>query len=326
MGKPKRISETGWQAVTCGDARTMRMRLAHAACKVVGVSGNQAPNQVSLELLNAFELTCSGSSVPVPLGAQRLLALLSLSPDGVHRGAAAEQLWPDYPCHRAAANLRSALCLARRACGVTLIDCIGQRLRLSPAVRVDMLCIRDSARQIVDGLAPPPADSETLVEGLTRELLPGWPDEWLHWDRERWNQMRLYALEGLAQRLLSAQRHLPALQAALAAAAIDPIRETAHRIIIEIHLSEGNVASAVRCYQHYEAYLQQELGVNPSPQMTDLLEGVPRLGGDRRRQQAPVYRPDRLRRQVNGSPAQDEAASLSSRPDLRRNDAQGRRR
>ncbi|MFM9634824.1 hypothetical protein ACKI10_45680 [Streptomyces galilaeus] len=216
MGKPKRISEAGWQAVTCGDARTMRMRLAHVACRVVGVSGNQAPNQVSLELLNAFELTCSSSNVLVPLGAQRLLAFLSLSPDGVHRGAAAEQLWPDYPCHRAAANLRSALCQARRACCVPLIDCVGQRLRLSPAVQVDMLGIRDAARQIVDGLSPPTADSEKLIEGLTRELLPGWPDEWLHWDRERWNQMRLYALEGLAQRLLSAQRYLPALQAALA--------------------------------------------------------------------------------------------------------------
>ncbi|MFM9633311.1 bacterial transcriptional activator domain-containing protein [Streptomyces galilaeus] len=122
----------------------------------------------------------------------------------------------------------------------------------------------------------------------------------------------------------------PRESARLAAAAIDPIRETAHRIIIEIHLSEGNVASAVRCYQHYEAYLQQELGVSPSPHMTDLLEGVPGLGGDRDRQQSmpkqtPVSRPDRLRRQVNGSHARNEAATLSSHPGQHRNDAPGRK-
>ncbi|MFD5430434.1 hypothetical protein ACFWI9_34300, partial [Streptomyces sp. NPDC127084] len=138
--------------------------------------GNESSaDEVSLELLGAFELTCCGR-VPAPLGAQRLLAFLGLRPEGVHRSAAAEQLWPDYPCHRAAANLRSALCQGRRACCVTLIDCIGQRLRVSPVVRVDVLRKRDSARQIVDGLAPPPCDSETLIEEFTRELLPGWAD------------------------------------------------------------------------------------------------------------------------------------------------------
>ncbi|WP_369395574.1 BTAD domain-containing putative transcriptional regulator (plasmid) [Streptomyces sp. CG1] len=306
------------------------MRLAHAGRTVVDVFGNEASNEVSLELLNVFELTCGGSRVPVPLGAQRLLAFLGLAPVGVHRGAAAQQLWPDYSCPRAAANLRSALCQARRACRVPLIDCIGQRLRLSPTVRVDVLRIRDSARRIVDGLAPPSADSEALVEELTRELLPGWSDDWLHLDRERWNQMRLYALEGLAQRLLSAQRYLSALQAALAAAAIDPVRETAHRIIIEIHLSEGNQASAVRCYQHYDAYLQRELGVSPSPQLSDLLQGLPCLQRDQYRQQSraarqtPVSAPDRLRWQTRGSRAGNEAAMFSPRSGQRRNDGQGR--
>ncbi|MGW2834968.1 AfsR/SARP family transcriptional regulator [Streptomyces sp. NPDC001286] len=142
-------------------------------------------------------------------------------------------------------------------------------------VGVDVLRIRDLARQTVDVLALPPAGSERLTEEFIRELLPGWPDEWLHFERERRDQMRLYDLEGLAQRLLTAQQYLPALQAVLAATAIDPIRETAQRIVI--HLAEGNVASAVRCYQEYEAYLQQELRVSPSPQMTDLLQGLPCL-------------------------------------------------
>jgi DNA-binding SARP family transcriptional activator len=231
-------------------------------------------NEASLELLSAFEVTVVGHRVPLPLGSQRLLAFLGLQNDGIHRGAAAEQLWPDYPCRRASANLRSALCQGRRVGSLILIDCVGQRLRLSPSVRVDLQWIRTSARQIIDGLSPPPGDTEALIDDLSRELLPGWSDEWLQLDRERWDQMRLYALEGLAQCLLTAQQYLSALQAALAAIAIDPIRETAHRIVIEVHLAEGNLASAVRRYQHYETFLQQELDVSPSPQMTSLVQDL----------------------------------------------------
>ncbi|MFE3928013.1 bacterial transcriptional activator domain-containing protein [Streptomyces sp. YIM B13508] len=213
---------------------------------------------------------------------------------------------------------------------MTLIDCIGRRLKLSPVVQVDLLCLRDSVRQIVDGLAPPPDDSETLIDELTQELLPGWPDEWLHSERERWDQTRLYALEGLAQVLLTTQQYLPALQAALAAITIDPIRETAHRIVIEIHLAEGNVASAVRCYQHYEAYVQRELGVSPSLQMTDLLHGLQDPKRERHRPQgstptqAPVSAPGGLHRQTNCSHPRDAAATLSPRPGIRRHDGQGR--
>ncbi|WP_406368432.1 bacterial transcriptional activator domain-containing protein [Streptomyces sp. NBC_00647] len=164
-------------------------------------------------------------------------------------------------------------------------------------------------------LTPLPTDSETLIEAFTRELLPGWPDEWMQSDRERWDQMRLYSLEGLAQQMLTAQQYLPALQAALAATAIDPIRETAHRIVIEIHLAEGNIASAVRCYHQYKAYLQRELKVSPSPQMADLLQGLPCLQRDQHSAptQAPMPAPDRLRGQAKASRAR-EAPQRSTSP------------
>lgn len=250
------------------------MRAAHASCKVRDVLQNEASKRVSLELLGDFELVCSDHRVRLPLGSQRLLAFLALQSDGVHRGVAAQQMWPDHPCHRAAANLRSALCQGRRAGCVPLVDCLGQRLQLSPLVHVDLHTVGADARKIVDGPGPPPGDAEALIDELTQDLLPGWTDEWLELDRERWNQLRLYTLESLAQRLLVARQYLPALQAALAAIAIDPIRETAHRIVIEVHLAEGNVASAVLRYQHYSDLLLRELNVNPSPQMTSLLQGL----------------------------------------------------
>jgi DNA-binding SARP family transcriptional activator len=86
--------------------------------------------------------------------------------------------------------------------------------------------------------------------------------------------MRLYALEALAQNLLAAGRYLAAQQAALAATAVDPYRETAHRIAIEVHAAEGNIASAVKRYQDYRRRLQRELRVSPSARMTQLIRDL----------------------------------------------------
>ncbi|MBT2393405.1 bacterial transcriptional activator domain-containing protein [Streptomyces sp. ISL-1] len=231
-------------------------------------------NSACLEVLSSFEFTNAGGRIALPMGAQRLLAFLALQSDGAQRAAAAEQLWPDCTSFRAAANLRSALCQGRRVGSVSVVDCVGQRLVLSPSIRVDLHGVRESARQVIKGQAPLPPEWDRLVGDLSRELLPGWTEDWLLVERERWDQMRVYALEGLAQQFQAAEQYLPALQAALAVIAIDPIRETAHRMVIEVHLAEGNVASALRRYRDYRAFLQRELRVAPSPRMTELVQNL----------------------------------------------------
>ncbi|MFJ9413122.1 bacterial transcriptional activator domain-containing protein [Streptomyces sp. NPDC101227] len=154
----------------------------------------------------------------------------------------------------------------------TVIDSVGQRLWLSPAVEVDLNEMRKTAQQVIAGLSPLPADCDALVGELNRELLPGWSDDWLMLDHERWDQVRLHALESLAQQLQTAGQYLPALQTALTAISIDPIRETAHRIVVEIHIAEGNLACALKRYRTYRELLRQELEVAPSQQMTRLVE------------------------------------------------------
>jgi DNA-binding SARP family transcriptional activator len=246
------------------------VRGARAGCTVVGVS----PNDACLELLGPFEITNAGSRVSLPLGAQRLLAFLALQNDGAHRAAAAEQLWPDCTPFRAAANLRSALCQGRRVGCITAIECVGQRLIIAPTVCVDLHRVWESARHVIERQRPLPNDLDSLVADLGRGLLPGWFEDWLTLERERWDQMRVYALESLAQQFQAAEQYLPALQAALAAMAVDPMRETSHRIVIEVHLAEGNIASAVKRYQDYRAFLHRELNVAPSPQMTELVRNL----------------------------------------------------
>ncbi|MFB6616866.1 BTAD domain-containing putative transcriptional regulator [Streptomyces sp. NPDC056367] len=228
-----------------------------------------------LEILGSFQVTCGGRRIAISTGAQRLLALLALHRKGTHRRSAAEQLWPDCTCCRAAANLRSALCRARRIGSAPVIDIADHSLALTPSLSVDFHDGCDSARRIVAGDVAA-RDGDRLVADLSQALLPGWDDEWLILERERWDQLRLYALEALAQRFQSEGRHLSALQTSLAAICIDPLRETPHRIAVEVHLAEGNVACAVKRYQEYRRLLQVELKVAPSPLLTRLVCDLPR--------------------------------------------------
>jgi DNA-binding SARP family transcriptional activator len=113
-----------------------------------------------------------------------------------------------------------------------------------------------------------------LDVGLRGELLPGWYDDWVLIARERLRQLRLHALEVLADKLAHVGRYGEALQAAYAAVDTEPLRESAHRAVVRVHLAEGNTAEAVRAYQAFRDMLTDELGVAPSNQMDELLVGA----------------------------------------------------
>jgi len=232
-------------------------------------------DDIRLGLLGGFECAQAGDKISLPLGAQRLLALLALREGGVHRVTAAERLWPDSTPGRAAGNLRSALWRSRRLGEASVIECVGPRLYFSPSVDVDLRTVQRHVRDVLEGdVVVSGRNSEGLVAALSRELLPDWSDDWLILERDRWDQVRLHALEAVAERLLSREQYLDALQAALAAVAVEPIREAAHRIVIEVHVAEGNAGSALQHYQRFRADLQRELGVAPSPRMTRLASAL----------------------------------------------------
>jgi DNA-binding SARP family transcriptional activator len=236
----------------------------------------EGSNGVRLSLLGGFECVHGGRSVLLPLGSQRLLALLALRGAGIHRTVAGERLWADSAAERAAANLRSALWRGRKLGNTTLIDCVGPRLRLAPTVDVDIRQILDQHRDLAhhQPSCHGTSDHLALVDVLTRRLLPEWSEDWLLLERGRWDQFRLHALENLAGQLLTEERYVDALQTALSVTALEPARETAHRIIIEVHLAEGNTASALMHYQHYRGLLQRELSVLPSARLNQLVQGL----------------------------------------------------
>jgi DNA-binding SARP family transcriptional activator len=204
----------------------------------------------------------------LPRGAQRLIAHLSLC-GRPGRGAIAGQLWPDVPEAHAYGSLRSALWRVHKAVpGLVYVS--GDALRLADGVRVDVREFTEWARLVLD----PDAAMDGMVApdvGMRGELLPGWYDDWVLIARERLRQLRVHALEVLAGKLTDAGRYSEALQAAYAAVGTEPLRESAHRAVVQVHLAEGNMAEVVRAYRAFRTLVANELGVVPSPMMEQLV-------------------------------------------------------
>jgi DNA-binding SARP family transcriptional activator len=234
------------------------------------VDAAEAPRVALLDGF-ALEVRRAGSVMvldDLPRGAQRLIAHLGLC-GRPGRGAVAGQLWPDVPEEHAQGSLRSALWRVQKVVP-GLVEVSGGALGLAAGVRVDVREFTDWARQVMDPLADVGAGATPDV-ALRGELLPGWYDDWVLLERERLRQLRMHALEALADKLAVAGRHGEAVQAAYAAVRAEPLRESAHRAVVRVHVAEGNIAEAVRAYAAFRDLLSAELGVEPTAQMTQLI-------------------------------------------------------
>ena len=189
------------------------------------------------------------------------------------RSKAAGHLWADLPEGRALGNLRTVLWRARQDCH-GLISEERDNVRLSD-VQIDLLDVRAWAWRALRAEDP----WMPLPQGTALELLPGWPEDWLIESREELRLLRLYAFEACSQRLLLGGRCGEAAWLALNALNLDPFRESANRMLIEIHLKDGNRLDALRQFRKYEQLLRQELNIEPSPSLTALVGALapPRL-------------------------------------------------
>jgi DNA-binding SARP family transcriptional activator len=233
----------------------------------VAAASRPTASRLRLRLLQSFELLDSGVSVPLPPSARRVLVFVALHDHHVERQYVAGSLWLDFPEERAHANLRSALWRIHRT-GLGLVGCDGSRLRLDPDVEVDLREAEAVAQRVLDRTVAVADVGSELFRG---DLLPDWYDDWLVFQRERFRQLRLHALETLCGRLTEAGQVDAALQAGLAAVESEPLRETAHRAVIQAHLVEGNTGEAIRQYELCGRVLREHLGVEPSQRMQELM-------------------------------------------------------
>jgi len=71
--------------------------------------------------------------------------------------------------------------------------------------------------------------------------------------------------------LTAAGRFSLAVQAGLACVAADPLRESAHRALIQAYLEEGNPSLALRQYHRFRQVAEEDLGLEPTEHIKRLV-------------------------------------------------------
>jgi DNA-binding SARP family transcriptional activator len=234
------------------------------------VSRSSAPR---ISLLGGFQLeTDEKPALILPGGSQRLLAFLALKGRLIERHTVAGTLWPVATEAHASSSLRSALARlgthARASVAAT-----GKDLGLSDDVTVDLWDARAFADRLLTPTEAAPSEDPgaAAIPALSAELLPDWYDEWALVEAEDWRQLRLHALEALADRLTARGKYGDAAAAALAAVRAEPLRESPRAALIRVHIAEGNPTEALREFARYGELLMLELGVEPTERLRALV-------------------------------------------------------
>jgi DNA-binding SARP family transcriptional activator len=235
------------------------------------MSDAACPSSTELRLLGPFSLRRSGKTVQVPTNGARLLALLALRSHPVNRRTAAGLLWPEKPDERAGGNLRTVIW--RLPAG--LVETMDTDLALAEGVHCDVTEFTRRAHRLING-ASPPAAVDLHHELYDADLLPAWSEDWVAIERERIRQLRIHALDMLSMWLTKAGRYSDAIAAGLASVAAEPLRESGHRTVITAHLAEGNQSEALKQYESFRNLLAAELGLDPSPRLSELIRSITR--------------------------------------------------
>jgi DNA-binding SARP family transcriptional activator len=269
-----------------------------------------------IHLLRGPYVSVHEERLDVPEGSKRLLVLAAITGGPVDRRHAAGILWPNGDDLRAAGNLRSALWRLRSA-GLDVLAADKCALSLRAGISVDIDLLYAWAERVLDPGVPTCELSGLELCGEALNLLPGWYDDWVLFERERLRQRLLHALEALSRRFATAGRHADAVEAALTAVHAEPLRESAQKALIRAHLAEGNLGEARRAYRQYRLTVVRELGVAPGEELAALVGEHGPLVGERGPSAMHVPLPRSPRRRADLSVAEGPTARAPGREPLR---------
>ena len=242
-----------------------------------GESSVQLRDDFDVALLRGFRVNGLAHDAIHP-GGQRLIALLALR-GPLDRSIIAGLLWPEFTEAHASGCLRSALCRLNPV-GESLLRVTRRHVGLAPGLRVDVAILEDQSRRLRQGCDP--QEAIDVFELGVGDLLPGWEADWLALERERLHLLQIVALTALARAFATAGDIDLALLTAHRALMVEPMRESSHRLLVELHIASGDYAEALRRFDQYRSLVETELRLPPSPQMTALVQSIPRTPARRR--------------------------------------------
>lgn len=237
-------------------------------------SEGAAPSIV-LQLLGGFSLNWHGTPVSLTGPGERLVAFVALG--RTRRTVLMRALFPDSDEVHVMGRFRTTLWRVGTSCPRLLIA-DGAFVRLGERIELDVETLTSWAARVQDGVVGDPG----FLRADNWDLMCEADDDWTNAERERLHELRFHALLDAAELLRHRGQLGAAMQTALSCVAEDPLRESAQRAAIAVHLAEGDVDAAYHRYRSFAALLRRELGVTPSRALMGLLEGSGVVLGARR--------------------------------------------
>jgi DNA-binding SARP family transcriptional activator len=219
---------------------------------------------------------------------QELLSYLLIHRDRPHsREALASLLWGDTSTEKSKKYLRQALWHLHAALNsdnenssdVLMVD--HDWLSLNPCSNL-WTDVADFERAFAaaEGIAGRQLDPEK-AQGLkvavtlyNDDLLPGYYQDWILFERERLQNMYLLMLDKLLVYLQFRGEYEKAQGYAATILRYDPARERTHRQLMHLYSLAGDRTSALRQFERCAQALKQELGVKPERKTVELYERI----------------------------------------------------
>jgi DNA-binding SARP family transcriptional activator len=229
-----------------------------------------------VQLCGAFFLRLDGERLDGSLPGRQgrlLFAYLAANRDRpVDRGQLAEVLWPGERPAGADTTLRGLIFRLRQVVGEERLSGKSQlRLALPEGVWIDVEAARGGLHEAESAIAQERWTQAWLPARIALSVaeagfLPGYEGEWVDAQRRDLDELRLRALECVAEAglELGGPETGAAERAGRALIEAAPFRESGYRHLMRALEAEGNPAEALRVYERLRSLLREELGISPS--------------------------------------------------------------
>lgn len=234
-------------------------------------------DMLSFHFLGAPRLEKNGN--PLNLDTRKAVALaayLALTSRAHERDELAAFFYPDADTARARAALRRTLSTLKTALGDKTLDVERETIGLdTKTVSIDVFEFRALVQQNTFQSLTRAAQlyQGDFLEGFTLRDSPAF-DEWQFFETESLRKQFSTALEQLVALQTERGSVKPAIESARRWLALDPLHEPAHRALMLLYARDGQRAAALRQYQECVRQLDQELGVAPLPETTELYHAI----------------------------------------------------
>lgn len=246
--------------------------------------------RVSVRLLGEFEVAVDGNVVTDFESASSRALLARVAAElgrPLPRSMLAELLWPDRPAGSAAGNLRHALTTVRRAIGDAdaerpILATSGSTIALESTADVDV-DLADFERLASVALNEPGAVAAweaaiklrrgAFLDGFEGRSSEAW-DTWVITMRRWVDERATTVLRRLAELRERTGERRAARELARQWIELDPLDESAHRMLIRLLALDDRRAAALVHGDELTEALASELGIEPAPETRALVDDV----------------------------------------------------